>query len=96
MLKVSVDSLALDHIPYIDKKGRNATLIKQNAYLFTVDSTGVASRYPEKFEVLLPRDVTTPYAIGEYELHPSCVEVLLGKVAIRNVRLVALRSTLAK
>lgn len=96
MLKVSIDSTYLDHIPYVDKKGANATLIKQTGYLYTVDPTGAPGRFPEKFEIMLPRKVTDPYPVGEYELHPSCIEVVAGRATLRNVRLVALRPSPSK
>lgn len=81
MLKISVVSEALREIPYTDKKGKPQTLYVQTAYLYPIDSDGVVSPLPDKFEVVLPRGVITPHRIGDYQLHPSAIQVVNGRLS---------------
>lgn len=46
----------------------------QTAYAHTVDRDGNPPPFPERFEVILDTD-QQPYAVGEYQLHPSAVYV---------------------
>lgn len=75
MNRVTIASPALREIPYTDKKGAAAKLLIQTAYLHTVDADGVVAMYPDKFEIVLGKGVTTPFAPGDYTLHPSAITV---------------------
>jgi len=75
MLKITVPKAVVSEIPYTDKKGQPAKLLKQVAYLHTVEEDGAPSFAPARFEVLLPKGVTTPYPAGEYNLHPSAIGI---------------------
>lgn len=75
MLKITVASATVREVPYTDKKGQPAKLLIQAAYLHTIDADGVIAPFPDKFEIVLPKGVTTPFALGEYTLHPSAISV---------------------
>lgn len=78
MLKVQIAKPDVRVQPYTDKKGNPATLAFQEAWLFTVDEAGKPDPYPSKVEFIPPRDErgnTAPYAVGDYQLHPSAVYI---------------------
>lgn len=54
----------------------------QTGYAHTVDRDGNKPPYPEKFEIMLDSD-QPPYAVGDYQLHPSAVYIDRdGKLAV--------------
>lgn len=75
MILVKVAQTGLREIPFTDKKGQAQRLLVQTAFAFTVDQDGNPPPYPEKFEIVLPRGQVTPYAVGDYTLHPSAIYV---------------------
>src|SRR5438045_7264339 len=75
MIRVTVAQTSLREIPYTDKKGNAQRLLVQNAYAHTVDENGDGPAYPEKFEIVLPKGKSEPYAKGDYTLHPSALYV---------------------
>ncbi len=75
MLKITIASPALREVPYTDKKGQAQKLYIQQGYAHTYGDDGTANAYPDRFQIVLPRGVVTPYAIGEYTLHPSAISV---------------------
>jgi len=75
MINVTVAKSDLREVPYTDKKGQPQRLLIQQAYLHTVDPDGTTGPFPDKFEIVLPRGQTQPYAVGAYTLHPSAISV---------------------
>lgn len=73
MIRISIPSASLREINYTDKAGKPARLLAQTAYAFTRDEGNVEAPYPDKFEVLLAKGQTQPYAVGDYTLHPSAL-----------------------
>lgn len=85
-LRVTVASAQLREINYTDKAGHPAQLRVQNAYLHVYDDAGKEAPFPEKFEIVLGRQQADAYAVGEYRLHPSAVNVdRNGRLACRPV-----------
>jgi hypothetical protein len=84
MFKIVVTSPEVKEIKGVSAKGRAWTMRFQRAYLATVDRDGVVGPIPDRFEFLLPDDVATGYAPGEYSLHPSSLAVGLdGKLVLQ-------------
>lgn len=75
MLQITVASTNVREIPYTDKKGQPAKLMIQQAYAHTFDEMGDKRPFPDRFDIVLPRGVETPYPVGEYTLHPSALSV---------------------
>lgn len=92
MIRITIAQATAEIIPYTSKKDGSAQqLRKQTAYAHTVDKEGAPALYPEKFGFLLNRD-EAPHPAGDYTLHPSAVEVMDGKLLLRNVRLTPVRA----
>lgn len=73
MIRITVHSGEARSINYTNKRtGQPATLRVQTAYAHIVNEQGETAPYPEKFEVTL-RDGQSPYAPGDYTLHPSAI-----------------------
>jgi hypothetical protein len=75
MIKIVVDSSEIVERRGVSKtSGNDYHLRIQTAYAFTVKDSGAVSQFPDKFEILLEKDVA-PYAPGNYTLAPSAVFV---------------------
>ena len=78
MIKVTVAQTAVRVIKGVSEKTpgkpRPYEFRVQPAYAHTVDEQGNASPYPDKCEIGLD-DNQQPYAVGDYQLHPSSVYI---------------------
>lgn len=70
-IRIIVKSTVLDPVNVTTRGGQAMTLRKQTAYAVTVDRNGNVAPYPERIELVLPREQAEPYPVGEYQLHPS-------------------------
>ena len=75
MHPVTISKDTLREVSYTDKAGQPAKLLIQTAFLHTFDRDGLQEEFPSKFDIVLPRGVLTPYAVGKYTLHLSAVQV---------------------
>jgi len=75
MFKVTVTPLPVELIKWTDKNtGEQRSMRKQSAYLHFFFEDGTPSPVPDKFGFVL-RDDQQPYAPGDYQLHPSALQV---------------------
>lgn len=89
MTQIQIHSAMLREIAYTDKKtGKPASLLIQTAYLHAVDENGALGPVPDKFEIVLAKGVTTPFAPGMYTLHESSLYVSRDGKLTLNPRLV--------
>jgi len=80
MIKVTVLDTPIRNMSGISKtSGKPYDMHFQTIWLHTVSPEGVPSPFPEKTEIILDRDKatgrTSPYAPGDYTLHPSSVRI---------------------
>jgi len=73
--QITVSKDTLREVKYTGKDGNPAVLLIQTAFLHTFDRDGIQEEFPSKFDIVLPRGVTTPFAAGKYTLHPSALQV---------------------
>ncbi len=90
MIKITITKPEAKVISGTSAKGKAYELHIQQAYASVVDpDSGEVVEIPDKFEVILPRGQTTPFAKGIYTLSPSSIYVDRdGRLAI-TPRLVA-------
>lgn len=89
MTQIQIHSASLREIPYTNKKtGAAERLLVQTAYLHAVDEQGALGPVPDKFELVLPKNVTTPFQPGMYTLHESSLYVSRDGKLTLNPRLV--------
>jgi len=91
MFKIVVTSSEVKEVKGTSAKGRAWTMRFQRAYFAAVDRDGVVGPIPDRFEFLLPDDITTGYTPGEYALHPSSLAVGLDGKLTLSPRLVPLK-----
>jgi hypothetical protein len=83
MIQISIAQTAVREFKGTSKtSGKPYHLRMQTGYAHTVDAEGNKPPYPEKFEIMLNAD-DAPYAVGEYQLHPSSLYIDRdGKLAV--------------
>lgn len=75
MLKVTVDSTHVETKSGVSKRsGKPYEMHTQAAWVYLVDPTGVPDRFPTKARFSVD-EVTKPYPLGDYVLHPSAISV---------------------
>jgi len=86
-IRITIAQSQSETINYTSKKdGSPQQLRKQTAYAHVVNESNEAALYPEKFGFLLNRE-QSPFAAGEYTLHPSAITVYEGKLVLSSNRL---------
>lgn len=87
MIKIRVTKGTARVLKGTSKAGRDYELHIQQAYAYVIDrDTGEVVEIPEKFEIILPRGETQPYAAGNYLLSPASFYVDRdGRLAINPV-----------
>jgi len=82
MIRIVVHSGEARTITFQNKRtGQPDSFRVQEAYGFPVNDRNEPAPYPEKFELTLNRD-QSPYAPGEYLLHPSAVYFRDGRMHV--------------
>lgn len=75
MIRVAISNPEIRELKGIAKvSGKPYHLRIQTAHAFVVDKDGVIGEFPDKFEIALDSD-QPPYARGNYQLHPSSLQV---------------------
>jgi len=86
-IRITIAQSTAETINYKSKTdGSPQTLRKQTAYAHVVNDANESALYPEKFGFLLNRE-QTPFAAGEYTLHPSAITVRDGHLMVSSNRL---------
>lgn len=79
MIKITVSSTELRHnAGNARATGKPYSMYIQSVWFHTLDKAGNPNPYPEKGEVIVPLNEAKegiPYAVGEYQLHPSSLYV---------------------
>ena len=78
MIKVAVHSTEVRHFSGNSKAtGKPFSMAFQEVWMFFVSDTGAPLPYPEKVEIVLPKDkdgAARYYPVGEYLLCPSSIQ----------------------
>jgi hypothetical protein len=82
MIRLEIDSQDLNEIKGVSaKNGKPYHLRLQSGYAHVVGPDGKASKYPEKFEIMLESD-EAPFPSGMYTLHPSSLVIRDGRMVL--------------
>ena len=69
-LRIEIKSNLITEQSGTSAKGKPYTLYKQSGYAYTYDQHGKLNPYPERFEMLVPKE-GKPYEVGFYILSPA-------------------------
>lgn len=79
MIKVAIASTVVRRQQGIGKvSGKPYDMTFQDAYFYTVDKDGTVTPFPQKVEIILPKDkdgAAMFFAPGNYQLSPSSLQV---------------------
>jgi len=101
MIKVTIASTAVREQSGIGKtSGKPYNMAFQDAWFHTIGKDGKAAPYPQKVELILPRNeqgAALFFPVGDYQLAPSSVYVDRGgKLAIDGSQLKAMPAASAR
>ncbi|MDD0817252.1 single-stranded DNA-binding protein [Curvibacter sp. HBC28] len=94
MIKVSVMSTDVRNQSGTSKAGKPYSMTFQTVWLHTVDQHGKPNPFPEKVEIILPKNAEGAalfYPVGDYTLAPESLYVDRGGDLKLSPRLVALK-----
>jgi len=99
MIRITIASTTVRNMRGNSKTtGKPYDMAFQEAWFHTIGKDGVAAPYPQKVEIILPRDTDGAalfHPVGDYQLAPASVYVdRNGKLALEPV-LVALKPAVA-